>query len=532
MEKNLILTGWGRSDYAVAAAVALRVVGAADVLGVSMRRLADALVKESVGREAVYVLGVGLGNEAEAFAEAARRLAANGTAVSYLSMFKMDGDVRGVMESASVRLGVFTKAKSLAEVAEMFFDVEAGDLHPYAIERKEGESSSAAKYQGLFRAAGYIHRTNGDDSIYAESIRSLAACIKPEAWPQSLSGAINDYRKYGKRELLGHSSAMEEVRRRIDLAAKHPDARVLILGDSGTGKETVAQQIHRKSLRESGDFVAFNCASVTPNLLEGRLFGYEKGAYTDASRTTDGLFEKAKGGTLFLDEIGELPLEAQGLLLRVLQENKFQRLGGADDIVADVRLITATNRNLARMVREGKFRRDLFQRLCVIQIVIPPLRERKEDIASIADSWWYANNCGKHLTKKQIADLQEFDYEGNVRELINLLERALVLEEEDFAKVIAEYREMNAGLFAEEAKGADGELPMRLDDAIRVHVRRIYEANGCQIAATARALGVSPNTVKNRLRFDGSRGCSSISDAGPSEIDGEGVGLILKTPQK
>ena len=210
MNKNLILTGWGRSDYAVAAAVALRAIGEADVLGVSMRRLADALEKESVGRESVYVLGVGLGNEAEAFAEVASRVVAKGTVVSYLSMFKMEVDVREVVESTSVRLGVFAKAKSLAEVAEMFFDVEAGDLHPYAIERKEGESSSAAKYQDLFRAAGYIHRTNGDDGIYAESIRSLAACIKPEAWPQSLSNAVKDYRKYGKRELLGHSPAMEE----------------------------------------------------------------------------------------------------------------------------------------------------------------------------------------------------------------------------------------------------------------------------------------------------------------------------------
>ena len=323
----------------------------------------------------------------------------------------------------------------------------------------------------------------------------------------SSADSVKDYRKYGKRELIGHSPAMEEVRRRIDLAAKHPDARVLILGDSGTGKETVAQQIHRKSSRASGEFVAFNCASVTPNLLEGRLFGYEKGAYTDASRTTDGLFEKAKGGTLFLDEIGELPLEAQGLLLRVLQENKFQRLGGTEDIVADVRLITATNRNLARMVREGMFRRDLFQRLCVIQIVIPPLRERKEDIASIADSWWYANNGGRHLSAKQIADLQGFDYDGNVRELVNLLERAQVLEEDDFSKVLAEYREMNAGLFADAAKDGkkNEEPPVLLDDAIRFHVRRIYEANGCQIAATARALGVSPNTVKKRLREGGVR---------------------------
>lgn len=502
MDKNLILTGWGRSDYAAAAAVALKAVGEAEVIGVSMRRLVSVLEMESAGRGAVFVLGVGLGDEEEAFAAVARQIAARGVRIVYLSMREMERGVRRVLEAAGVKLCVLPRAKSLVEVAEKFFDVSADDLRRHAVERKDGESGSIARYQELFRAAGYAYRTNDDVAVYSEAIRNLAAGVSPDAWSPRLTSAVSDYRKYGRRELIGHSPAMEEVRRRIDLAARHPDARVLILGESGTGKETVAQQIHRKSTRRSGEFVAFNCASVTPNLLEGRLFGYEKGAYTDASRTTDGLFAKAKGGTLFLDEIGELPLEAQGLLLRVLQENKFQRLGGVEDIAADVRLVTATNKNLARMVRDGRFRRDLFQRLCVIQIFLPPLRERKEDIAAIADAWWYANNGGVHLTNRQLSDLQCFDYEGNVRELVNLLERALVLEERDFAKVIAEYREMNAGLFADEEKESTGHeenLPVRLDDVIRLHVRRIYEANGRNVTATARALGVSPNTVKKHL---------------------------------
>ena len=501
MEKNLILTGWGRSEYAAAAAVALRAVGEADVIGVSMRRLADVLERESAGRCAVYVLGVGLGNDEEAFAAASGRIATKGISVTYLSKYAMDAAVRRLLEAESVNLCVQPKDKSLVEVAEEFFDVKADELRRFVVERKDGETGRVARYQELFRAAGYMHRTNDDGVVYSEAIRNLASGVEPDAWPPHLKAAVSDYRKYGRRELIGHSPAMEEVRRRIDLAAKHPDARVLILGESGTGKETVAQQIHRKSARGSGEFVAFNCASVTPNLLEGRLFGYEKGAYTDASKTTDGLFAKANGGTLFLDEIGELPLEAQGLLLRVLQENKFQRLGGTEDIVADVRLITATNRSLARMVHDGGFRRDLFQRLCVIQISLPPLRKRKEDIVAIADSWWYANNGGAHLTKKQLADLQDFDYEGNVRELVNLLERAMVLEERDFAKVISEYREMNAELFADDEKEASApeETPVRLDDAVRLHVRHIYEASGCNVTVAARALGISPNTVKRHL---------------------------------
>ena len=500
-KQKLILTGWGRSEYAAAAAVALKAVGDADVLGVSMRRLAAVLEGEAADRSRVYVLGVGLGDDGGAFVEAARRIVAGGVSVAYLSMHEMDRAVRRSLDEAKVELCVLPKAKSLVEVAEKFFAVKVEALRRFVVEHKDGEQGPVAEYQELFRAAGYVYRTNDDGAVYSEAIRNLASGIKPNAWPPPLKAAVSDYRKYGRRELIGHSPAMEKVRRLIDLAAKHPDARVLILGESGTGKETVAQQIHRKSTRESGEFVAFNCASVTPNLLEGRLFGYEKGAYTDASKTTDGLFAKARGGTLFLDEIGELPFEAQGLLLRVLQENKFQRLGGTEDIAADVRLITATNRDLARMVRDGKFRRDLFQRLCVIQIPLPPLRERKEDIVAIADSWWYANNGGKHLSKKQLADLQDFGYEGNVRELVNLLERALVLEERDFAKVIDEYREMNKGLFADdEVKAtASEEAPVRLDDAIRQHVRRIYEANGCNITAAARALDVAPNTVKKHL---------------------------------
>ena len=177
------------------------------------------------------------------------------------------------------------------------------------------------------------------------------------------------------------------------------------------------------------------------------------------------------------------------------------------------------------MVRDGKFRRDLFQRLCVIQISLPPLRERKEDIAAIADSWWYANSGGAHLSKKQIADLQDFDYEGNVRELVNLLERAMVLEERDFAKVIAEYREMNAGLFSDDEiqTNAPEETPVRLDDAMRLHVRRIYEANGCNITKAACALGVAQNTVKKylgRKHLVRAKCLLSDSDGHPSKHDG------------
>ena len=150
----------------------------------------------------------------------------------------------------------------------------------------------------------------------------------------------------------------------------------------------------------------------------------------------------ANGGTLFLDEIGELPLEAQGVLLRVLEEGRFMRVGGTEEIETDVRLITATNRNLPALVREGKFREDLFMRLNVVPLRIPPLRERPEDIGAIADNWWF-NHFRKHLSDEQKTALEAYSYPGNVRELLNILERAIVFKEDDFAKLIAEHQELN-----------------------------------------------------------------------------------------
>ena len=232
-------------------------------------------------------------------------------------------------------------------------------------------------------------------------------------------------------------------------------------------------------------------------MLSSRFFGHEKGAFTGADKREAGLFELANGGTLFLDEIGELPLEAQGLLLRVLEEGRFMRVGGTEEIEVDVRLITATNRNLPRMVREGKFREDLFMRLNVIQLRIPPLREHKEDVRAIADNWWF-NKFRKHLTDEQAAALMDYDYPGNVRELLNVLERAVVFKTEDFAKLMVEHRQMNAGL---QDEGSDGPsaAPDELDVAISQHVRRVYAKYGENVSKAAAALKITRNTLRKYL---------------------------------
>jgi len=299
--------------------------------------------------------------------------------------------------------------------------------------------------------------------------------------------------------LVGSSPALVEVRHRILQAAKYERARVLIVGPSGTGKETVAQQIHFNGSRRRGHFIAFNCASVTPNLLEDRFFGHEKGAFTGADKQTQGLFERADHGTLFLDEIGEMPLEAQAILLRTLEEGKIVRIGATNEIDVDVRLVAATNRNLPKMVREGKFRADLYQRLSTIVIDMPPLAGRSEDIRDIADGWWL-DMCWVHLSQEQLDALCNYAYPGNVRELINILDRARALEETDFQKLIAEHKKINRDLCeSSESESAAQAYPDDLDAAIRQHVKSVFDKNNHNLTAAKNALGISINTLKKYL---------------------------------
>ncbi|MFA6294153.1 MAG: sigma-54 dependent transcriptional regulator, partial [Victivallales bacterium] len=265
----------------------------------------------------------------------------------------------------------------------------------------------------------------------------------------------------------------------------------LITGETGTGKETVANLIHGHSPRSAEPFIAFNCADLTPQLLESRLFGHEKGAFTGADKQKKGAFEIANGGTLFLDEVAELPLDAQAGLLRVLQEGRFFRLGGEKEVEVDVRVIAATNRNLPNAVKTGDFREDLFYRLNVINIHIPPLRERPEDIEVIANDI-IARHGLKKLSAKQVEDLKAYQWPGNVRELENILERAVVLGIDDFGKIIAEQRKMLSST----------ELPQSdlLEDAVKLHARRIRDKNDGNNTRTAKSLGISLNTLKKYLK--------------------------------
>lgn len=235
----------------------------------------------------------------------------------------------------------------------------------------------------------------------------------------------------GSEHMIGSSPAMQEVFQMID-RIKDSRASVLIRGESGTGKEGVARALHYSSIRADKPFVAVACVALSEQLLQSELFGHEKGSFTGAVGQKKGRFELANHGTLFLDEIGDIPHAVQMMLLRVIQEREFERVGGSDTIKVDVRLVTATNQNLEKLVEEGKFREDLFYRLQVITINMPPLRDRKEDISDLSQHFietYNKENCKniETVSAEMLEMMEKYNWPGNVRELENVIERAVVL---------------------------------------------------------------------------------------------------------
>ena len=242
-------------------------------------------------------------------------------------------------------------------------------------------------------------------------------------------------RKTGYRDVVGVSQKMTDLMNFVRKVASSEATTILMQGESGTGKDLIAKAIHYQSRRQDRPFVAINCSAIPETLMEAELFGHEKGAFTDAKAMKKGLFEVAHGGTLFLDEIGELSLLLQAKLLRVLEDQVIRRVGGVRDMQVDVRVIAASNRDLERAVRDGHFRQDLYYRLAIISIFIPPLRERKEDILPLADFFLEHYNrkfrkSVQGLTEQTRCLLMNYDWPGNVRELKNAIERAMILEEE------------------------------------------------------------------------------------------------------
>lgn len=302
--------------------------------------------------------------------------------------------------------------------------------------------------------------------------------------------------------ILGDSPQIIRVRRLISLLAANISTSVLILGDSGTGKQLVAKSIHAKS-GVPGPLVEINCASLAEPLLESELFGHEKGAFTDAKQAKPGLFEVADGGTIFLDEVAEMPLNTQAKLLKVLDARKFRRVGGISDRQTNARFMTATNRDLAAMVKEGTFREDLYYRINVLPITVPPLRERGQDIRILADH--FARSMGKKMgkaragiTTEAMACLTEYSWPGNVRELKNVIERALILSAGEITPDCLPFEARKAAVRA--AAVGDTDQLRSLSQVEAEHIARVLSLTNNNHSRAAAALGISRSTLLAKLK--------------------------------
>src|SRR5271157_2277519 len=342
-----------------------------------------------------------------------------------------------------------------------------------------------------------VMRTNQmfDDAGALTGVVATIKDITEEAAPQ-------------KREVIAESPGMREVLNFVRRVAASEATTILLEGENGTGKDLIAKTLHYQSLRQSEPFIAINCAAIPETLLESELFGYEKGAFTDARSQKRGIFELADRGTLFLDEIGEIPLMLQAKLLRVLEEQSFRRLGGLKDIQLDLRVVAATNKNLREAVKEGAFRQDLYFRLNVIQILIPPLRDRADDIIPLAK--FFIEHYNRKF-KRNIEGVSEasakllltHDWPGNVRELRNAIERAMILEESSLIAPHSLPIAISRPDAGAPAVAAVVDIPtdgLSLEDNERSLLARALEkTNGNQTQA-ARLLRITRDTLRYKMK--------------------------------
>jgi transcriptional regulator with GAF, ATPase, and Fis domain len=301
-------------------------------------------------------------------------------------------------------------------------------------------------------------------------------------------------------EIIGESQVMRAILNQVDQVAP-TDATILILGETGTGKELIARTLHRRSVRADRPMVKVNCAALPATLIESELFGHERGAFTGAVKTKIGRFELADEGTIFLDEIGDLPLDLQVKLLRVLQDGEFERLGSNETRTADVRVIAATNRDLIDAIKDGRFRDDLYYRLRVVPIELPPLRDRREDIPLLVWHFVRLHQIGQHKTIRRIPNqlskaLVGYDWPGNVRELANVIERAIILTDGETLVVDEAFvREQAPSAFK---AGSDD-----LQVVERAHIVETLEKCGWKVKGrgnTAERLGLNPSTLRARMK--------------------------------
>jgi two-component system response regulator HydG len=305
---------------------------------------------------------------------------------------------------------------------------------------------------------------------------------------------------FDRRNIIGRSNAMEKLLETVAQVSQS-DATILITGESGTGKELVAGAIHFNSPRDDKPFIKINCAAITETLLEAELFGHEKGAFTGADRRKEGKFRQADGGSLFLDEVSEMSLAMQVKLLRVLQERELTRVGGSEVIKVDVRVIAATNKNLIQEVDAGRFREDLFYRLNVITLPVPPLRDRREDIPLLAQHFLtlFSEKNSKQIkgfTPQAMDRMLKYDWPGNIRELMNVVERAVVLSRTQYLD------EQDLSLMKGDESYAEDIVPgnVPLEEVEKATILKTLEATGGNKSEAARRLGITRRTLHQKLR--------------------------------
>jgi PAS domain S-box-containing protein len=367
---------------------------------------------------------------------------------------------------------------------------------------------------GLNEGAANSHRTvrlhthNGAERLVVMQTTQVANGNGSVAGVMATIKDITEEASPQKREIITESPAMREVLNFVRRVAASEATTILLDGENGTGKDLVAKTLHHQSLRQTEPFIAINCAAIPETLLESELFGYEKGAFTDARSQKRGIFELADRGTLFLDEIGEIPLMLQAKLLRVLEEQCFRRLGGLKDIQLDLRFIAATNKNLREAVREGAFRQDLYFRLNVIQISIPPLRERPEDILPLARFFVEHYNRRFRRSIEGVSDaaarlLMAHCWPGNVRELRNAIERAMILEENALITPSSLPFSVSRPDALDGIAAPANEIPnegLSLEDNEKMLLARALEKTGGNQTQAARLLRITRDTLRYKMK--------------------------------
>ena len=489
----LIIPGYGIDCAAATAAILLKYPDAV-VRASSKRRLPEmleGLLSKDEQFNEVIITGVSLAADPERLMNILKRLKGRDFHIAWLSVFPLpDWFPKEICELLEFKIE--KDIRRICRAALMHYVEDISEKTAQTLLRISENSIKKLSVEDLARvklldASMFNYRNFQDETVYPSAIRALS---RNAPLNDKQIKMISEYEKYGTRELKGVSKSVEslwEITKKLGKSS----CSVIITGETGTGKETVANLIHLSSERRIEPFIAFNCADLSPQLIESRLFGHEKGAFTGAFVLRQGAFEKADGGTLFLDEVAELSPDIQAGLLRVLQEKRFFRLGGKEEVSVDVRIIAATNKNLVEMMRKGTFREDLFYRLAGVVVNIPPLRERLEDIEPIANHYLLRKGVCK-LTVEQKKALLDYHWPGNVRELINILERAYALGEMDFSIIIREHKAFMAHCAPDESD--------LLDDSIKRHIKIVLEkCDGNQTRAMS-VLGISRNTLKKYLK--------------------------------